>query len=322
MYNINKEENKKYTFVPKSNWIENVKKQEKIFENDVYSKYNCVIENVTGELIECTDLTKLDDFSKKIVKETYQEYKNFISQRDFKKEQWVYNILDGVAEQDKILYRDDLFVLLPNYTWNYVYDNMGILNSKIDLSQMYLLAFPTDKLIHSLRDLNDSHIKLLEHIQLKTLQIIKKIFDFDSEIIRAFVHYSPSTYHFHIHWTLITNINVNSSVEYSHNLSNIITNIKIKNDYYQIVELDKRVHIIDDNNNNDNDNYNDNENDNDDENENNDENENDNNDENENNCNIEFIGESILDSLIFVSKTYNNFVKKIGDFLFYYVKKD
>ena len=97
------------------------------------------------------------------------------------------------------------------------------------------------ELIHSLRDLNDSHIKLLEHIQLKTLETIKKIFGFDSEIIRAFVHYSPSNYHFHIHWTLITNNNINSSVEYSHNLSNIITNIKIKNNYYQSIELDKRI---------------------------------------------------------------------------------
>lgn len=239
LHYIDKELNKKYTFVIQSNWINNLKKEEKTFQNDVYTKYKSQIENISGELIECGDLSKLDGFCKKIIKESYQDYQHFILQRNFNKEQWVYNILDGNAEQDKILYQDDFFVLLPNYTWNYSPANKDLLN--VDLTQMYLLAFPTDKLIHSLRDLNDSHIDLLTHIQTKTLETIKKIFGFESDIIKSFVHYSPTTYHLHIHWTLISNTNVNSSVEYSHSLSNIITNIKIKSDYYQTVILDKRI---------------------------------------------------------------------------------
>ncbi len=193
---------------------------------------------MSGELIECLDLTKLDGFCKKIIKESYQDYTEFISKRDFKKEQWVYNILDGLSEQDKILYQDDTFVLLPNYTWNY---NPSADNSDVDISQMYLLAFPTDKTLHSLRDLNEAHIELLENIKVKTHETIKKLFGFEQDIIKSYVHYSPTTYHLHIHFLLISNSNVNSSVEYSHSLSNIITNIKIKNDYYQTVELDKRI---------------------------------------------------------------------------------
>jgi hypothetical protein len=239
LHYIDKEQNKKYTFVIKSKWIDHIKKEEKIFENDIYTKYKSQIENISGELIECADLTKLDGFCKKIIKETYQDYLEFITQRDFKKEQWVYNILDGLEEQDKILYQDDLFVLLPNYTWNYSRANDDLTNT--DFNQMYLLAFSTDKTIYSLRDLDGSHIELLEHIEKKTLQTIKCIFGFDSQIIKSFVHYSPTTYHLHIHWVLISNSNVNSSVEYSHSLSNIITNLKIKNDYYQTVVLDKRI---------------------------------------------------------------------------------
>lgn len=239
IHHIDKELNKKYTFIIQSNWINNLKKEEKTFQNDVYTKYKSQIENISGELIECNDLTKLDGFCKKIIKESYQDYQNFILQRNFNKEQWLYNILDGNAEQDKILYQDDFFVLLPNYTWNYSPANKDL--SNVDFTEMYLLAFPTDKLIHSLRDLDNSHISLLTHIQTKTLEIIKKIFGFESDIIKSFIHYSPTTYHLHIHWTLISNTNVNSSVEYSHNLSNVITNIKIKSDYYQIVILDKRI---------------------------------------------------------------------------------
>lgn len=239
LHYIDKEKNKKYTFVIQSKWIDNIKREEKTFENDVYSKYKSQLENISGELIECADLTKLDGFCKKIVKETYQDYQQFISQRDFKKEQWVYNILDEIAEQDKILFQDETFILVPNYTWNYNPLNNDVTN--IDISQMYLLAFPTDKTLHSLRDLNGTHIKLLENIQIKTYEIIKKLFGFEPEMIKSFIHYSPTTYHLHIHWVLISNTNVNSSVEYSHSLSNIITNIKIKDDYYQSVELDKRI---------------------------------------------------------------------------------
>ena len=238
LHYIDKEQNKKYTFVPESKWINSLEKKEKTFENDVYTKYSSRLENLQGELIECVDLSKLDGFCKKIIKESYQDYQEFISNRDFKKEQWVYNILDGLAEQDQILYQDDLIVILPNYTWKYNKDNL--INS-VDLSGMYLLTFPTDKSIHSLRDINSNHLELLEHVKTKTLEVIKNTFGFDPAIIKSFVHYSPTTYHLHIHWVLISNTTVNSSVEYSHSLSNIISNIGIKSDYYQSVILDKRI---------------------------------------------------------------------------------
>ncbi len=125
--------------------------------------------------------------------------------------------------------------------WNYLptLTNMDLTN--VDLHSMYLLAFPTNKSLHYIRDLNGSHIEFLIHIQIKTNEVIKNTFGFDSDIIKSFVHYSPTTYHLHINWVVITNSNVNSSVEYSHSLSNIITNLQIKNDYYQSIILDKRI---------------------------------------------------------------------------------
>lgn len=228
---IDKEKNKKYTFVIESKWIDCIEKGEKVFENDIYKKYTSEINGLSGQLIECSDLTRTDAFCKKIVAETYQDYKEFISKRDFKKEQWIYNILDGTAEQDKILYRDEQIIIIPNYTWK----------TNNDLSKMYILTIPTNKTLHSLRDLNENHIELLEHIKLKTLETIKKTYGFDSDIIKSYLHYLPSTYHLHIHFCLVSNVETNSSVEYSHCLTNIITNIKIKNDYYQTVILEKRI---------------------------------------------------------------------------------
>lgn len=230
LHNINKEKGQKYTFVVKSNWVDKIVSYDEIFSNDVFKKYNSTLNGIEGELIICSDLSKLDGFCKKISKESYQEYLDFISKRDFKKEQWVYNILDGIAEQDKILFRDDQIVIAPNYTWD-----------GKDLTKMYLLTFPLDKSLHSIRDLNHNHIELLKHSRTKTLQIIKSEYGFDSEHIKMYLHYAPTTYHLHIHFVLISNIDTNSSVEYSHELNSVIFNLEIKSDYYQVFEMNKRI---------------------------------------------------------------------------------
>lgn len=224
LHSVNKEEGKKYTFIVNNDWTNKIEyiPDGVILVNDVYSKQKVKINELGGELIICNDINKLDGFCKKNVPETYQEYLTTISERDSTKEQWVYNILDGISEQDKIIYRDEQIVIVPNYTWD---DN--------DLLRMYLLVFPTDKTLHTLRDLNSSHVKLLNHIKTKTIETIQTVYGFDSSIIKMFVHYAPSTFHLHVHFTLVSNTEVNSSVEYSHELDAIINNLSIKSDYYQ-----------------------------------------------------------------------------------------
>ena len=234
LHSIN-EEGKKYTFVAKSKWTDKIEviSDGLIFSNDIYTKQLAQINNLDGELIVCSNTNKLHIFCKKIVYESYLEYLKIISKRDWSKEQWVYNILDGNAEQDKIIYRDSQIVIIPNYTWT---------NTNNDnLSQMYLLVFPTNRNLHTLRDLNKDHIDLLIHIKTKTLEIIKTMYGFDNNIIKMFVHYTPSTYHLHIHFALISNTEINSSVEYSHNLDTIINILKINSNYYQTIDIMKRI---------------------------------------------------------------------------------
>lgn len=234
LHSINKKDGKKYTFIPKSDWVDNIDYMinNSSNTNDVYSKQFVKIDKLEGELIICKDINKLDQFCKKVVYETYQEYLEIISKRNFAKEQWVYNILDGIAEQNKILYRDEHIVIAPNYTWD-----------GDDLLKMYLLVFPIDKTLHTLRDLNSSHVELLTHIKTQTFNIIKSVYGFDSDTIKMFIHYTPSTFHLHIHFVLISNTEINSSVEYSHELDSIINNLLIKSDYYQSndIMIKKRI---------------------------------------------------------------------------------
>ena len=231
LHRLDKNQGKKYTFITKSNWMDKMEAKDVILENDVFIKHNATINNLDGELIICSDINKIDGFCKKIVRETYSEYLDFIKKRDFKKEQWVYNILEGTAEQEKILFRDERLVIIPTYTWS----------DHNDLAKMYILTFPMEKILHSIRDLDGSHIELLEYMKLKTLEIIKNTYGFESDIIKMYLHYMPSTYHLHIHFVLISNIDVNSSCEYSHELNTVIENLKINFDYYKLVTLNKRI---------------------------------------------------------------------------------
>lgn len=237
-HSINKEEGKKYTFIAKSNWTDKIEviHDGPLFVNDVYTKQQAKINDLDGELIICSDINKLDGFCKKVVCETYQEYQEIISNRNWNKEQWVYNILDGIAEQDKILYQDERILIAPNYTW-------ATNSNDNNLNKMYLLVFPVDRKLHTLRDLNSTHIPLLTHIKNKTLEVIKEKYGFDSNIIKMFIHYAPSTYHLHIHFVLVSNTDVNSSIEYSHELDSVINILKVKSDYYQSVDIDIKKRI-------------------------------------------------------------------------------
>ena len=228
--------NKHYTFILPSNWPELIQIKEKNeLNNDVYAKYKAIL-NITGEVIICNEVPIQDQYQDqntrhiKMSRETYAEYQEYIAKHNFKKEQWVYNIFDGVAEQDRILYKDSEILIIPNYKWN-----------TAELKKIQILTFILDKSVRCLRDLNIMHLNLLTHCKNKTLEIIKNVYGIDAEMFKIFLHYGPSAYQLHIHFVLITNTDYNSSVEYSHELSSVIYNIEIKHDYYQSVILNKRA---------------------------------------------------------------------------------
>jgi m7GpppX diphosphatase len=59
--------------------------------------------------------------------------------------------------------------------------------------------------------------------------------------IKMYFHYEPSTYHLHIHFVNASSCHLHSSVEYSHELNNVIFNLKMIPDYYKIALLNIRV---------------------------------------------------------------------------------
>jgi m7GpppX diphosphatase len=140
---------------------------------------------------------------------------------------WVDNILAGVSEADKVIYNDQSpetgFILLPDMKWD-----------QSNLSTLYLqvLVRPT---IHSMRDLNDTHLPLLNNIKHWVPKVVLEKYGVDPSQIRMFFHYQPTYYRLHVH---VTHIQFNSlkgmTVGQAHLLDTVIDNIaNIDKGYYQ-----------------------------------------------------------------------------------------
>ena len=71
--------------------------------------------------------------------------------------------------------------------------------------------------------------------------LVQHLATMEEEYIKMYFHYEPSTYHLHIHFVNISSNQLHSSVEYSHELNNVMFNVKMMSDYYKIVLLNVRV---------------------------------------------------------------------------------
>jgi len=220
----------KFKFIPNEVMsFANIRKIKTIMVNDSFTKYQAIAE-VKGEYIVCNDITKLNKYSKRIIKESYDEYLEFLSKRDIEKDRWIYNIIDDIAEQDKILFRDDDIIVIPTYLW----DSQNI-------EKLHILCLPTNKNIRTIRDLTSEHIPLLQRMKDVTLETIEKIYGLKEENLKMFFHYDPSTYHLHIHFINTGYTESWSSVEYSHDLDSVIFNLSIDSDYYKKIKLNRRL---------------------------------------------------------------------------------
>jgi m7GpppX diphosphatase len=202
---------------------------EKIHENDRFSKY---IVNVTmsGEMAVTMETTHAEATyvrSKKSLRtETYSEYLLRRSTVLDKNVRWAYNIINGISEQDRICFKNDSFVIIPTVGW----DGKNV-------SKLHLLALFSDKELKTMRDLRAKHIPILRSALDEGFRVIKNVYGIDSNKIKAYFHYPPSTWLLHIHFNPIEYTTVSSSSEYAHSVHNVIENLTLIDDYYTRVTL-------------------------------------------------------------------------------------
>jgi m7GpppX diphosphatase len=200
--------------------------------NDKYSKYSTMSMVVTDVTTICpydnNDYEKyIKNKTNKLQEETPEIYQQLYPEIIKKDKLWIYNIIEGISEQEKIIYQDDNFVLLPDYNWP---------QNSTNLLDMHYLVIVKRKDLLSIRDLTNDHIKLLQDIDNISKFTISNKHNIDPLTIRSFVHYYPTFWHFHIHFDLINSYHI-VPLHRCHLLHNIIINLKIKSDYYKEVIL-------------------------------------------------------------------------------------
>ncbi|KAL1303564.1 hypothetical protein AAFC00_006933 [Neodothiora populina] len=153
----------------------------------------------------CTDkhIKKYTAQAVRLVTETASIYASYVrpymqSQRDEGRLNWVYNIIEGRTEQEDVLFRspaestpaDERFLLLPDLNWD-----------RETLGALHLLALVERRDIWSARDLRKAHVPWLRHMMAGLADQVVRLYDgkIERDMLKFYVHYQPTYYHFHIH---------------------------------------------------------------------------------------------------------------------------
>lgn len=210
-------------------------------DNDVYRWYlaNSLPENGLDEptppdlkinlIYPCTEkhIKKYSPQQSRSVTETPEIYAKYIRPymsrcREEGRLNWVFNIIEGRSEQENVLYRSqepqsaDNYLLLPDLNWD-----------RRTIGGLHLLALVERRDIWSVRDLKKKDVSWLRHLRSTLAATVSKLYEgVEGDMLKFYIHYQPTYYHFHIH---IVHINLDptatQAVGKALNLDNIISQL-------------------------------------------------------------------------------------------------
>nr|XP_055212340.1 m7GpppX diphosphatase isoform X2 [Gorilla gorilla gorilla] len=103
----------------------------------------------------------------------------------------------------------------------------------IQLDDLYLIAICHRRGIRSLRDLTPEHLPLLRNILHQGQEAILQRYRMKGDHLRVYLHYLPSYYHLHVHFTALGFEAPGSGVERAHLLAEVIENLECDPRHYQ-----------------------------------------------------------------------------------------
>lgn len=192
-------------------------------ENDIYRWYlaNSLPDNSVDQptppdlkinlIYPCTEkhVNKYSFQQARSVTETPEIYARYVRPymqrcREEGRLNWVFNIIEGRKEQENVLYRSqesdkrDDYLLLPDLNWD-----------RKTIGSMHLLALVERRDVWSVRDLKKKDVPWLLHLRSTLATTIPKLYPgVDVDLLKFYVHYQPTYYHFHIH---IVHVNLEPS---------------------------------------------------------------------------------------------------------------
>ncbi|EDS26989.1 histidine triad protein member [Culex quinquefasciatus] len=211
------------------------------FINDVYGNFQCLTDPEINQLkvtiiypASEKHIVKFAAQQKFLLEETAADYQT-VTLPHLEQEQlsleWLYNVLEHRKEQDRIVFEDPAddgtgFILLPDLKWD-----------GKTLEQLYLLALVHPRGIKSLRDLTAAHLPLLRNVRDRGTEAIRERYGIGADRLRVYLHYQPTFYHFHVHFTFLQHDPPGIQCEKSHLLGTVISNLELLPDYYQRATL-------------------------------------------------------------------------------------
>ena len=167
--------------------------------------------------------------------------------------QWICHIIDGTQEKDDVIYRNDEFVLLPdtervNRYWRSppptLTGGLMVLRSSQRAPKRVLnwLAILQDRRIRTLRDLRGHHAPMLRTLLKTSLQAIEDQTGIRQDQVMAYVHYPPSVYQLHVHFSYPYGQYCHRDAYRVHNLATVINNLEIDPNYYKRATLHMAVY--------------------------------------------------------------------------------
>lgn len=210
------------------------------FINDIYGNFLCLADPEINQLkvtiiypASEKHIVKFSAQPKHLLEETAQDYQT-VTLPHLEREQlsleWLYNVLEHRKEQDRIVFEDPSdetgFILLPDLKWD-----------GKTLEQLYLLALVRVRGIKSLRDLTGEHLPLLRNIKERGTEAIRERYGIGADKLRVYLHYQPTFYHLHVHFTFLQHDPPGIQCEKSHLLATVIGNLELVPDYYQRATL-------------------------------------------------------------------------------------
>ena len=145
--------------------------------------------------------------------------------------QWIASIISGDQEKDQVILRTDEFVLLPDTERVNRYWRTGRGSPKGRMTLNWL-AIVHDLRVRTLRDLSGEHLPMLRRMLEACMAQVEEATGLPREQVMAYVHYPPSVYQLHVHFSYPYGQFCHRDAYRVHSLQGIINNLEIDTGYY------------------------------------------------------------------------------------------
>ena len=161
--------------------------------------------------------------------ESYDDYMRKLENLDEINFAWIRKIISGEAEQEKVMEKNDEFLVVRDWKFDITHDEEG--NAIFDKEKLHVLGIPIAQ-IGSMRDIKTEHIPMLIDIKERGVELCREIFGVQRDEIKIYFHYPPTTYHLHVHFTWVDLSDSTVNFELAYDFDTVMRNIKLDPNYY------------------------------------------------------------------------------------------